>query len=114
MTRRFASELSILIGPDRDIPAPDVYTDAQVMAWMMDTYSMQVGYSAPGVVTGKPLPIGGSEGRNEATGRGAHLTIREAAQELNIPPGARAARHAFGHPGSRVAQLLCAAGWQLR
>ena len=113
MTRRFASELSLLIGPDRDIPAPDVYTDAQVMAWMMDTYSMQVGYSAPGVVTGKPLPIGGSEGRNEATGRGAHLTIREAAKELKIPPGGRVAVQGFGNAGSVVAKLLAAEGWKV-
>jgi len=113
MTRRFASELSLLIGPDRDIPAPDVYTDAQVMAWMMDTYSMQVGYSAPGVVTGKPLPIGGSEGRKEATGRGAHLTIREAAKELKIAPGGRVAVQGFGNAGSVVAKLLAAEGWKV-
>ncbi len=113
MTRRFASELSLLIGPDRDIPAPDVYTDAQVMAWMMDTYSMQVGYSAPGVVTGKPLPIGGSEGRKEATGRGAHLTIREAAKELKIPPGGRVTVQGFGNAGSVVAKLLAAEGWKV-
>jgi glutamate dehydrogenase (NAD(P)+) len=113
MTRRFASELSILIGPDRDIPAPDVYTDTQVMAWMMDTYSMQVGYSAPGVVTGKPLPIGGSEGRKEATGRGVHLTIREAAKELKVPPGGRVAVQGFGNAGSVVAKLLAAEGWKV-
>src|SRR5262249_28069158 len=71
MTRRYASEISILIGPDRDIPAPDVYTDAQVMAWIMDTYSMTVGHSALGVVTGKPVELGGSVRRVEATARGA-------------------------------------------
>ncbi len=70
MTRRFASEIVPIIGPEIDVPAPDVYTDSQTMAWIMDTYSMQKGYSVPGVVTGKPLSIGGSEGRGEATGRG--------------------------------------------
>ena len=113
MTRRFASELSLVIGPDRDIPARDLYTDPQVLAWVMDTYSMQVGYSAPGVVTGKPLPIGGSEGRNEATGRGAHLAIREACKELKIPPGSRVAVQGFGNAGSVVAKLLAADGWNL-
>src|SRR5262249_34101494 len=113
MTRRFASELSLLIGPDRDIPARDLYTDPQGLAWMMDTYAMQVGYSAPGVVTGKPLPIGGSEGRNEATGRGAHLAIREACKELKIPPGSRVAVQGFGNAGSVVAKLLAADGWNL-
>jgi len=104
MTRRFASEISFLIGPERDIPAPDVYTDSQVMAWIMDTYSMGVGYSAPGVVTGKPLEIGGSEGRAEATGRGAQIVIREAAKALNLPiRGSRAAIQGFGNAGSVVA-----------
>src|SRR5262249_56010963 len=85
MTRRYASELSFLIGPERDIPAPDVYTDPQVMSWIMDTYSMGVGYSAPGVVTGKPLEIGGSEGRAGGTGRGARIVIPEAANAPNFP-----------------------------
>jgi glutamate dehydrogenase (NAD(P)+) len=114
MTRRFASEISIVIGPERDIPAPDVYTDAQVMAWIMDTYSMNIGYSATGVVTGKPLPIGGSEGRGEATGRGVHLVIREAAKELKLPTaGARAAVQGFGNAGSVVAKLLAKDGWRV-
>jgi len=114
MTRRYASELSILIGPERDIPAPDVYTDAQVMAWIMDTYSMGVGYSAPGVVTGKPLDIGGSEGRGEATGRGAQTVIREAAKTLKIPSaGARVAVQGFGNAGSVVAKLLARDGWKV-
>jgi len=114
MTRRFASEISFLIGPERDIPAPDVYTDPQVMAWIMDTYSMGVGYSAPGVVTGKPLQIGGSEGRAEATGRGAQLVIREAAKALGIPTsGARAAIQGFGNAGSVVAKLLGRDGWKV-
>src|SRR5207249_8814485 len=78
MTRRYASEISIIIGPEEDIPAPDVYTDSQVMAWIMDTFSMTRGTTALGVVTGKPLCIGGSLGRNEATARGARVVIREA------------------------------------
>jgi len=114
MTRRFASEISFLIGPERDIPAPDVYTDSQVMAWIMDTYSMGVGYSAPGVVTGKPLEIGGSEGRAEATGRGAQIVIREAAKALNLPiRGSRAAIQGFGNAGSVVAKLLARDGWKV-
>ena len=114
MTRRFASEISFLIGPERDIPAPDVYTDSQVMAWIMDTYSMGVGYSAPGVVTGKPLEIGGSEGRSEATGRGAQIVIREAAKALNLPiRGSRAAIQGFGNAGSVVAKLLARDGWKV-
>lgn len=83
MTRRFASEISIIIGPGKDIPAPDVYTNSQTMAWIMDTYSMCKGYSVLGSVTGKPIEIGGSLGRNEATGRGCMLTVREALKKLN-------------------------------
>jgi glutamate dehydrogenase (NAD(P)+) len=89
LTRRFASEISIIIGPEKDIPAPDVYTNAQVMTWIMDTYSMNVGYSVPGVVTGKPLCCGGSLGRREATARGCMFTIREALKHMDykvIPP----------------------------
>ena len=78
MTRRYTSEILPLIGPEQDIPAPDVYTDAQTMAWIMDTYSMTKGYSSLGVVTGKPISIGGSEGRNEATARGCLVAVEEA------------------------------------
>ena len=85
LTRRFTTELSILIGPERDIPAPDVNTNAQVMAWMMDTYSMHAGYTVPGVVTGKPISLGGSEGRNEATGRGGVFALAARAAELGLP-----------------------------
>jgi glutamate dehydrogenase (NAD(P)+) len=84
LTRRFASEISIIIGPEKDIPAPDVYTNPQVMAWIMDTFSMHHGFSVPAVVTGKPIEIGGSQGRNEATGRGVVFTIEEAASRLGI------------------------------
>lgn len=84
ITRRFTTEISIIIGPEKDIPAPDVYTNPQVMAWIMDTYSMHSGFSVPAVVTGKPIEIGGSEGRNEATGRGVVFTIEEAASRMGI------------------------------
>ncbi len=107
MTRRYASEISIIIGPDRDIPAPDVYTDSQTMAWIMDTYSMTRGYSALGVVTGKPLELGGSAGRREATARGALFCIREACQVMKKPlRGATAAVQGFGNAGAIAARLL--------
>jgi len=107
MTRRYASEISIIIGPDRDIPAPDVYTNAQTMAWIMDTYSMTVGSTQLGVVTGKPLQIGGSQGRNEATARGCQFVIREACKEKRIAlRGARVAVQGFGNAGSIAARLL--------
>lgn len=109
MTRRFASELVGFIGPDRDIPAPDVYTNAQTMAWIMDTYSMNKGHSVPGVVTGKPIAIGGSKGRNEATGRGCVYVIVEAAKHLNLNlNGATAVVQGFGNAGSIAARLLAA------
>ncbi len=107
MTRRYASEISIIIGPERDIPAPDVYTNAQTMAWIMDTYSMTTGETSLGVVTGKPLPIGGSEGRAEATARGCQFVTREACRERNIPlKGARVVVQGFGNAGSIAARLL--------
>jgi len=107
MTRRFASEISIIIGPDRDIPAPDVYTDAQTMAWIMDTYSMTMGYSSLGVVTGKPLSMGGSAGRNEATARGTLFCIREACQVIRRPlRGATVAVQGYGNAGAIAARLL--------
>ncbi len=107
MTRRYASEIAILIGPERDIPAPDVYTDAQTMAWVMDTYSMTVGYSALGVVTGKPVELGGSLGRAEATARGALFCIREACQAIRKPlRGATVAVQGFGNAGGTLARLL--------
>ncbi len=109
MTRRFASELVGFIGPERDIPAPDVYTNAQTMAWIMDTYSMHVGYSVTGVVTGKPLSIGGSKGRNEATGRGCVFVIAEAAKHLNLKlADSTAVIQGFGNAGSIAALLLVA------
>jgi len=110
MTRRYASAILPLIGPERDIPAPDVYTNPQTMSWIMDTYSMTRGYAVPGVVTGKPLCLGGSLGRNEATGRGVFYTIQSACDYLHLPlKGARVVVQGFGNAGSIAAQLLEAA-----
>jgi glutamate dehydrogenase (NAD(P)+) len=107
MTRRYASEISIMIGPERDIPAPDVYTNPQVMAWIMDTYSMTIGETQLGVVTGKPLQLGGSQGRAEATARGVQFITREACREKKIPlRGSRVAVQGFGNAGSVTARLL--------
>jgi glutamate dehydrogenase (NAD(P)+) len=107
MTRRFAFEILPIIGPERDIPAPDVYTDAQTMAWIMDTYSMVVGYSALGVVTGKPLSIGGSEGRHEATARGCLYVAEEACKIKKMSVrGSSVAIQGFGNAGSIAARLF--------
>ena len=107
LTRRYTTEIAILLGPERDVPAPDVNTNPQVMAWLMDTYSMHLGYSVPAVVTGKPLSIGGSQGRNEATGRGCVVTIGLAAQRLGLNlQGATVAVQGFGNVGSVAARLL--------
>ena len=111
MTRRFAAEISVLIGPDRDIVAPDVNTNAQVMAWILDTYSMNAGHSVPGVVTGKPVNVGGSVGRTEATGRGVVFAIQEACRRTGTPlEGARVVVQGFGNVGSVAARLASAAG----
>src|SRR5438093_7301648 len=107
MTRRYASAISIIIGPEKDIPAPDVYTDGQTMAWIMDTISMNVGYSVPGVVTGKPVAIGGSLGRDEATSRGLMYATREAAKRLGVKlKGATVAVQGFGDVGHHYARLM--------
>jgi len=111
LTRRFATEISIIIGPERDIPAPDVNTNAQTMAWIMDTYSMHVGYTVPAVVTGKPISLGGSEGRNEATARGTVYCVVEAAKHLKLDlHGATVVVQGFGNAGSIAAQLMVAEG----
>ena len=111
MTRRYTSEIGIIIGPQRDIPAPDVNTNAQIMAWMMDTYSMNTGTTATGVVTGKPIHLGGSLGRVKATGRGVFVTGREAARRLSLPlDGARVAVQGYGNVGSSAAELFAQAG----
>jgi glutamate dehydrogenase (NAD(P)+) len=107
LTRRFASEISILLGPEKDIPAPDVGTNAQTMAWIMDTISMHRGYTVPAVITGKPVIIGGSLGRVEATGRGVMLMVREIAARLQRPlAGMRIVVQGFGNVGSTAAILL--------
>ena len=107
MTRRYTSEILPVIGPERDIPAPDVYTDSQTMAWIMDTYSMTVGYSALGVVTGKPISLGGSAGRNEATARGCVFVIEEACKIKKMSlRGASVAVQGYGNAGSIAARLL--------
>jgi glutamate dehydrogenase (NAD(P)+) len=107
MTRRYAAEIQPIIGPEVDIPAPDVYTDAQTMAWIMDTYAMTVGHAAPGVVTGKPVSIGGSEGRMDATGRGVLYVVEEACKVKKISlRGATVAIQGFGNVGSAVARLF--------
>ncbi|HEV2527977.1 MAG TPA: Glu/Leu/Phe/Val dehydrogenase [Thermomicrobiales bacterium] len=111
LTRRFTSEIMPMIGPNKDIPAPDVNTNAQVMAWLMDTYSMHVGYSVPGVVTGKPIALGGSAGRNEATGRGCVYVIEEACRAIGLNlAGARVVVQGFGNAGATAARLIAELG----
>lgn len=111
LTRRYTSEIGILLGPNRDIPAPDVNTNDQTMAWIMDTYSMNQGDTVLGVVTGKPLMLGGSLGRREATGRGVFITGCAAAQKIGLDvAGARVALQGFGNVGSVAAQLFALAG----
>ena len=111
MTRRYTSEIGIIIGPQRDIPAPDVNTNGPIMAWMMDTYSMNTGTTATGVVTGKPIHLGGSLGRVKATGRGVFVTGREAARRIGLGlDGARVAVQGMGNVGSAAAELFVQAG----
>ena len=111
LTRRFFTEIEILVGPEKDIPAPDVNTNAQIMAWMMDTYSMHAGHTVPGVVTGKPISLGGSEGRNEATARGTVFCIVEAARHLGLElDKTRVAIQGFGNAGAIAARLIGAEG----
>jgi glutamate dehydrogenase (NAD(P)+) len=111
LTRRYAFEIAPIIGPDRDIPAPDVYTDEQTMAWIMDTISMVRGHTELGVVTGKPIALGGSLGRAEATARGCLYALREACsvKGMNLK-GARVAVHGFGNAGANIARLVAADG----
>src|SRR5690348_5446131 len=111
LARRYATEISILIGPDSDIPAPDMNTNPQVMAWVMDTYSMHSGYSVPAVITGKPLAIGGSEGRLEATARGVQVVTREALRDRGmLPDRCSVVIQGFGNVGSIAARLLSELG----
>jgi len=114
LTRRYTSEIGILIGPTKDIPAPDVNTNGQIMAWMMDTYSMNTGSTSTGVVTGKPIDLGGSLGRVEATGRGVFTVGVAAAQRIDLPiAGARVAVQGFGNVGGTAAKLFVEAGAQV-
>ena len=114
MTRRFTTEISLIVGPDRDIAAPDLGTDSQVMAWIMDTLSMHAGFSVPASVTGKPMSIGGSEGRYAAPGRGLVLVTLQAMQDRGIDPsGATVAVQGFGKVGSVTAQLLAESGMRV-
>ena len=107
LTRRYTTEISIVIGPHSDIPAPDVNTNSQVMAWIMDTYSMHEGFSIPAVVTGKPLSIGGSEGRNDATATGVLFVTRQAAKRIDMPlKGARVSIQGYGNAGAIAARLF--------
>jgi glutamate dehydrogenase (NAD(P)+) len=114
LMRRYTTEINMIIGPDKDIPAPDVGTDSQHMAWMMDTYSMNTGSTSTGVVTGKPIHLGGSLGRVKATGRGVFVTGREAAQRIGLNlQGARIAVQGMGNVGSAAAELFVQAGAKL-
>src|SRR5215203_3137178 len=111
LTRRYAFEIAPIIGPDRDIPAPDVYTDEQTMAWIMDTISMVRGHTELGVVTGKPISLGGSQGRSEATARGCLYALREACRIKGMSlNGARVAVHGFGNAGANIARLVAEDG----
>jgi glutamate dehydrogenase (NAD(P)+) len=111
LTRRYTTEIQPFIGPNEDIPAPDVNTNPQIMAWLMDTYSMNIGHSVPGVVTGKPIVLGGSEGRSEATGRGCVFAIENAARVLDLDlEKSRTAVQGFGNAGSVAARLMAELG----
>src|SRR2546421_515041 len=111
LTRRYAFEIAPIIGPDRDIPAPDVYTDDQTMAWIMDTISMIRGHTELGVVTGKPVALGGSQGRAEATARGCLYALREACRVKSVPlNGARVVVHGFGNAGANIARMVAEDG----
>ncbi|HEX4347686.1 MAG TPA: Glu/Leu/Phe/Val dehydrogenase [Vicinamibacterales bacterium] len=111
LTRRYVAEIIDAIGPEKDVPAPDVNTDAQVMAWIMDTYSMHVGHTCTAVVTGKPIELGGSAGRREATGRGVSIVARESAKHIGLDiKGATIAIQGFGNVGSVSAEQLAALG----
>jgi glutamate dehydrogenase (NAD(P)+) len=114
LTRRYATEISIVIGPESDIPAPDVNTTPKVMAWIMDTVSMERGFSVPAVVTGKPLSVGGSEGRNAATGRGVMFVALSACSKLGLDPeGTTVAIQGFGNAGSVAARLMADRGFSI-
>ncbi len=114
LVRRYTSEIGIVIGPEKDIPAPDVNTDPQIMSWMMDTYSMNVGYSSPGVVTGKPVSVGGSQGRREATGRGLVIVVKKLLEKISKKPeDTNIVVQGFGNVGSVFCDLMSKAGGKI-
>jgi glutamate dehydrogenase (NAD(P)+) len=114
LTRRYTAGIISLLGPDSDVPAPDVNTNERMMAWIMDTYSMHVRHTVTAVVTGKPVAMGGSLGRREATGRGCMIVTREALKQLNMPvPGTRVVVQGFGNVGSISAQLMQEQGMKI-
>ena len=114
MTRRYTAELIEFIGPEKDVPAPDMNTNEQTMAWIMDTYSMHMRQTVTSVVTGKPMNIGGSRGRREATGRGIGVVCDEALRYLKMPRGGcRVIIQGFGNVGSNAAKLMCEKGYKI-
>src|SRR5208337_1409024 len=114
LTRRYTAEIIDYIGPERDVPAPDVNTNEQTMAWIMDTYSMHARHTVTSVVTGKPLNLGGSRGRIEATGRGVQVIVDESMRYLNLPvDGCRVVIQGFGNVGSNAARLMHERGYKI-
>ena len=113
LSRAYIQAFARIIGPDRDIPAPDVYTNSMIMGWMADEYASIVGESAPAVITGKPISLGGSLGRDDATARGGYYLVRRLADQLGLKPGARVAVQGFGNAGQHIARLLAADGYRI-
>ncbi|MCZ0736937.1 Glu/Leu/Phe/Val family dehydrogenase [Phreatobacter sp. AB_2022a] len=113
LSRAYIQAFARIIGPDRDIPAPDVYTNSMIMGWMADEYASIVGESAPAVITGKPISLGGSLGRDDATARGGYYLVRRLADQLGLEPGARVAVQGFGNAGQHIARLLAADGYRI-
>ena len=113
LSRAYVQAFSKIIGPDRDIPAPDVYTNSMVMGWMADEYASIVGEATPAVITGKPIALGGSLGRDDATARGGYYLVRRLARQLGLEPGARIAVQGFGNAGQHIARLLGSDGYKI-
>jgi glutamate dehydrogenase (NADP+) len=113
LSRAYMQAFSKIVGPDRDIPAPDVYTNSMIMGWMADEYASIVGESTPAVITGKPISLGGSLGRDDATARGGYYLVKNLAAELGLKPGARVAIQGFGNAGQHIASLLGADGYKI-
>ena len=113
LSRAYVQAFSKIIGPDRDIPAPDVYTNSMIMGWMADEYASIVGEATPAVITGKPIALGGSLGRDDATARGGYYLVQRLAQKLGLEPGARVAIQGFGNAGQHIARLLAADGYSI-